>query len=57
MRTAVATMFLASLLLDADSGLATHVRHAAATAAAACTRPGAHAPTRQEVAALLAREG
>lgn len=46
--------FLASRLQQPDAGVAIHVRFAAATAAAACTRPGAHAPTRAEVEALLA---
>lgn len=45
--------FLASRLQAPDAALATHVRFAAATAAAACTRPGAHAPSRAEVEALL----
>jgi Sugar kinases, ribokinase family len=47
--------FLASRLLRPDAPLREHARFAAATAAAACTRAGAHAPTRQEVEALLAR--
>ncbi|KAF1699985.1 carbohydrate kinase family protein [Pseudoxanthomonas suwonensis] len=47
--------FLASRLLRPDAPLSEHARFAAATAAAACTRAGAHAPTRQEVEALLAR--
>ena len=34
--------FLASRLQDPDAGVDVHVRFAAATAAAACTRPGAH---------------
>ena len=46
--------FLASRLLQPDADVAVHVRFAAATAAAACTRPGAHAPTRAEVEVLLA---
>lgn len=45
--------FLASRLQAPDAALATHMRFAAATAAAACTRPGAHAPSRAEVEALL----
>ncbi len=49
--------FLASRLLRPDAHLAGHVRFAAATAAAACTRAGAHAPRRAEVDTLLrARE-
>jgi fructokinase len=47
--------FLASRLQQPDAGIGVHVRFAAASAAAACTRPGAHAPTRAEVEALLAR--
>ena len=47
--------FLASRLLRPDAPLREHTRFAAATAAAACTRAGAHAPTRGEVEALLAR--
>lgn len=46
--------FLASRLQRPDAGLPAHVRFAAAAAAAACTRPGAHAPGRSEVDALLA---
>ncbi|AKC86772.1 carbohydrate kinase family protein [Pseudoxanthomonas suwonensis] len=46
--------FLASRLQRPDAGMEAHVRFAAATAAAACTRPGAHAPTRDEVETLLA---
>jgi len=46
--------FLASRLLRPDAGLREHVRFAAATAAAACTRAGAHAPEPAEVQALLA---
>ncbi|WP_372017031.1 carbohydrate kinase family protein [Pseudoxanthomonas sp. 10H] len=46
--------FLASRLQRPDAHIATHLRFAAATAAAACTRPGAHAPSRDEVEALLA---
>lgn len=44
--------FLASLLQRPTGPLAEHLRFAAATAAAACTRVGAHAPTRDEVLAL-----
>ena len=47
--------FLASRLLQPDAPMASHVRFAAATAAAACTRAGAHAPARAEVDALIAR--
>ena len=46
---------IASLLAAPQASYATHVRFAAASAAAACTRRGAHAPTPAEVAALLAR--
>ncbi|MCR6686199.1 carbohydrate kinase [Pseudoxanthomonas sp.] len=46
--------FLASRLLRPDADLAEHVRFAAATAAAACTRAGAHAPSRAEVERVLA---
>lgn len=46
--------FLASVLQRPSAGMAEHVRFAAATAAAACTRAGAHAPMRQEAEALLA---
>ena len=45
--------FLASRLQAPGASLETHVCFAAATAAAACTRPGAHAPSRAEVEALL----
>ena len=48
--------FLASRLQHPDAGLSRHVRFAAATAAAACTRPGAHAPSHDEVDALLASD-
>ena len=47
--------FLASLMQRPQAGWPTHLRHAAAVAAAACTRAGAHAPGRAEVEALLAR--
>ena len=47
--------FLASRLLQPDAPMARHVSFAAATAAAACTRAGAHAPARSEVEGLLAR--
>ncbi len=46
--------FLASRLQSPDAGVEVHVRFAAATAAAACTRAGAHAPDAAQVAALLA---
>lgn len=45
--------FLASRLLQPRASLREHARFAAATAAAACTRAGAHAPTRAEVERLL----
>ena len=45
--------YLASLLQDPHADLAVHVRFAAATAAAACTLSGAHAPPRAEVETLL----
>ena len=45
--------FLASLLGTPAAAPADHLRFAAATAAAACARTGAHAPTREEVLALL----
>jgi len=45
--------FLASRLLHPEADVATHARFAAATAAAACTCPGAHAPQRAEVESLL----
>ncbi len=47
--------FIASLLKDPQLAEAAHLRFAAATAAAACTRSGAHAPSREEVDGLLAR--
>lgn len=46
--------FLASLLQRPGADIEAHVGFAAATAAAACTRPGAHAPTPAEVESLLA---
>ena len=46
--------FLASRLLRPGASLRQHARFAAATAAAACTRAGAHAPSLAEVEALLA---
>lgn len=46
--------FLASRLLHPHAGLAAHVRFAAATAAAACTRAGAWAPSRAQVDQVLA---
>ena len=45
--------FLASRLLYPQASLREHARFAAATAAAACTRAGAHAPSRDEVERLL----
>lgn len=44
---------LASLQRWPDGSEVDHLRFAAATAAAACTRTGAHAPTLEEVEALL----
>jgi fructokinase len=49
--------WVASLLLDPGAPPARHLAFAAAAAAAACERPGAYAPTRAEVEALLARRG
>ena len=46
--------FIASLLNDPQLAHAAHLRFAAATAAAACTVPGAHAPVRAEVDRILA---
>ena len=46
--------FLASRLLHPQASLREHARFAAATAAVACTRAGAHAPSRDEVKRLLA---
>lgn len=45
---------VASLLGHGTAALPEHLRFAAATAAAACTAHGAHAPTRAEVEGLLA---
>jgi len=45
--------FIASLLSTPDAPLQAHLRFAAATAAAVCTRTGAHAPSHADVAALL----
>lgn len=45
--------FVASLLQDSGAAWPQHLRFAAAAAAAACTRGGAHAPARDEVEALL----
>ncbi len=45
--------FLASLLTQTELPLAQHVRFAAATAAAACMKDGAHAPALMEVAQLM----
>lgn len=49
--------FIASLLGTPDAPLQQHLRFAAATAAAVCTRTGAHAPSHAEVAALLDQAG
>lgn len=46
--------FIASLLQRPEQSFAMHLRFAAATAAAACARTGAHAPAMAEVEALLA---
>ncbi|MGY1519410.1 carbohydrate kinase family protein [Luteimonas sp. A482] len=48
--------FLASMLQQPEQGWEQHLRFAAAVAAAACTRAGAHAPDRREVEALLAAD-
>lgn len=45
--------YLASLLTQRDQGFAYHLQFAAAAAAAACTRNGAHAPTLEETKQLL----
>lgn len=45
--------YLASLLADPAADAAVHLRFAAATAAAACARSGAHAPPRSEVEQLI----
>ncbi len=45
--------YLASVLKQPDLDQTFHLRYAAATAAAACLRKGAHAPSSDEVAALL----
>lgn len=47
--------FIASLLQRPDAALADHLRFTAATAAAVCTRTGAHAPSRAEVEAIMRR--
>ncbi len=47
--------FVASLLSSPGAGLADHALFAAATASVACTRPGAYAPTGEEVVELLRR--
>jgi fructokinase len=49
--------FIASRLLNPQASLADHVRFATATAAAACTQAGAHAPTPAEVSAILPASG
>jgi len=48
--------FLASMLQHPARSRDAHLRFAAAAAAAACTRAGAHAPDADEVEALLARD-
>lgn len=48
--------WLASLSRQPDAPLATHLRNAAAAAALACTRTGAHAPTWDDVQALVAAQ-
>jgi fructokinase len=45
--------FVASLLSEPRAPAAAHARFAAATAAAACTQLGPHAPSREEVVRLL----
>ena len=45
--------WMASVLADPAAPLEVHVRFAAATAAVVCAHRGAHAPTREEVQALL----
>ncbi|MFC3104915.1 carbohydrate kinase [Salinisphaera aquimarina] len=45
--------FVASLLERPEAALAEHLEFTAATAAAICSRTGAHAPSRAEVEALL----
>ncbi|HET8880998.1 MAG TPA: carbohydrate kinase [Solimonas sp.] len=45
--------FIASLLTSDNAGLQTHLRFASATAAVVCSRSGAHAPSRDEVLAIL----
>lgn len=47
--------FIASLLQRPEQSFAVHLRFAAAVAAAACTRAGAHAPALGEVEGLLGR--
>ncbi len=46
--------WMASLLQDPDAPASRHLAFAAATAALVCSRSGAYAPTRDEVAAVLA---
>ncbi|VVD83385.1 sugar kinase [Pandoraea iniqua] len=48
--------WLASLSRAPDAPLATHLHHAAAAAALACTRTGAHAPTWDDVQTLVAAQ-
>ncbi|PTU31898.1 carbohydrate kinase family protein [Stenotrophobium rhamnosiphilum] len=45
--------FISSLLLEPKQDLAHHLRFSAATAAAACTHTGAHAPTHKQVLDLM----
>jgi fructokinase len=47
--------WMASLLLDPGAPAGRHLAFAAATASVVCSRPGAYAPTRDEVRAVLAR--
>jgi len=49
--------WMASLLLDPGAPPQRHLAFAAATAALVCGRSGAYAPTREEVAAVLAESG
>jgi len=48
--------WMASLLADPGAPLRQHAAFAAAAAAVSCSHAGAHAPTREEVAALQARD-
>ncbi|MES2489145.1 MAG: carbohydrate kinase [Pseudomonadota bacterium] len=47
--------FISSLLLEPTQDLSHHLRFSAATAAAACTHTGAHAPTHKQVQDLMQR--